>query len=245
MNTQRNTVFKTFLGQKTMFTKSFLIAGLGFLGICLVGFLTSYLLFKTVEQALNDQTSRILTTALVIIFVSSIVNLIWAFRIMSASRTFIYFAFGLFIVAEGFGFGLLFALFNIQDLSIIFGSAGFIFLAMALAGYRAKDLSPMVPFLIWGSIALLVMGLFSMVLVLTGVFSGGLMILWTILVGVLTMAYTAFDVWRLKVLSQQASENMADSEMVFRFTAFFAFRLLSDFVALIWTVARLYLWLRR
>ena len=239
MNKQTNAVFQTFLGQKTMFTRAFLIAGLGFLAICLIGFLTSNVIFPVVWESSFSTQSNLLIISLVLIMASSIVNIIWTFRVTRVSRWFIYFAFGLFTIAEGIGFGFLFSIFNLQDLSIIFGAAGLTFLAMAIAGYKAKDLSPMVPFLIMGSIAVLVMGLIATILVFAGVFSDGLMILWTILVGILTMAYVAFDVWRLKVLSRQASESMANSEMVFKFTAFFAFRLLSDFIALVWTIARL------
>ncbi len=186
--------------------------------------------------------------SLALIVISSISSIIWAFRVTRASKVFIFLNYAAYITANGIAFGFLFLTVDAMELVTIFGIAGGIFTVMALVGFFSKDLSGMGRYLFFGVIFIAVMGLINMGLTFGGVwnstYSSGttpwlVQILW-IGTGLLMMGFTAFDVWRIKNLSAWASANGMDPEMNFRLTAFFGFRLLTDLIGLIWTVARIY-----
>lgn len=244
--------------------KVFLIAALGFLAVCGIGFLVSYAVDRSgvIKEALDQQRvhgginvdiydqlkgtgvmaklARVSMVGIVLIIASSILNMVWAYRWQRASRGFIIFAWTLYVIAQGIGFGLMFLTWNATDLLAVFGIAGGMFGVMALIGYIAKDLSHWWKWLMLGSIVAIVAGLVMFIMAISGVYSDTLnMIVWGI-TGILTLAWTAFDVWWIKRATQMDLGQEYDSDMHFRMVGFFAFRLLSDLVALVWTVLRVY-----
>ena len=263
--------------EQKILTKAFAWAGIAFLLIAVIGAISFSVMDNTAfgsqihEQAGNRKFNvkgiysnvswgsgmsmivKLSLAAFGLIIISSISSLIWAFRVMKASKTFIFLNYVVYIIANGISFGFLFLTMAAMELVSIFGIAGGIFVVMAAVGYFSKDLSGMGRYLFFGVIFIGVIALVNLILTLTGVwnksYSHGttpwlVEIMW-IGTGILMMGFTAYDVWRLKRMSEWAKASGMDKETSFRLTAYFGFRLLTDLVGLIWTVARFYMSSRR
>ena len=153
------------------------------------------------------------------------------FRINRASKPFIFITFGIYIVAQGLGFGILFTILKAIELITIFAIGGGIFIAMAAAGYLAKNLMGMAPFLIAGTIVIILSSLIAMILYFAGIYSDVFIMIITFGSGVLFAAYTAFDVNMIKLSSQY--NNLTEDDDHFRLVMFFGFKLLIDLISLI------------
>ena len=243
--------------EATIFSSAFGVAAAGFLIICLIGVgvwmtvdatgvLKGYGTGKYDWSMYKNMTGdskvaligKISIASMVLIMLSFVLRMIWAFRFQRASKVFIYTVFTVYILAQGLGFGILFTLWRAQELFIIFGVAGSMFGIMAFAGYKAKDLSRLGVFLFYASIGLMVLAGISLIMFFTGVYDNTMVFIITIVTGVLTLLYTMYDVWILRKFSE--NEGLAyDEDMRFRLIMFFGFRLLTDIVHMIWTMARL------
>ncbi len=100
----------------------------------------------------------------------------------------------LFAIGQGIGFGALFMVFRAFELIAIFGIAGGIFLLMGTIGFFIKDGKRLVPYMIGGMIASLVVGLITMIMYFMGVYNDTLIMLSTTLTGVVTCLYIVFDI---------------------------------------------------
>lgn len=248
---------KTFTKEASIFTRAFIWAGVSFLLICLIGVATwavtdpggvlkdlgtkkydwDYLYVSRVASTLT----RVSFAAIGLIFVSGIMRIVWWFRFNKASKTFIYVNYVIYIVAQGLGFGILFTTWRAQEIMTVFGISGLAFLAMAWAGYIAKDLSKMAPFLIIGSLFMMIITI-PMLIMSFMIDLDGLWFAWTIGIGILTLMYTMFDVWQLKKTSEfMTAQNGSDELTEFRIVSWFGFRLLTDMVQLVWVMVRLYM----
>ena len=248
---------KTMTKETTIFTKAFGVAAFGFILISLIGVIVwlsvdasgllrdisnkkfDWSMYKNMQG--SDKMAmlgKISIAAMALIMISFVLRIIWAFRFRTAGKFFIYSVFSIYIVAQGLGFGILFTLWRAQDLLIIFGVAGGMFAVMSFAGYKAKDLSRMGIYLFYATIGLLVLSAISMILYFTGIYDNVLIFIIILGSGVITLLYTMYDVWLLKKFSRTQGLNY-DDDMRFRIIMFFGFRLLTDLVQLVWTVARL------
>ena len=248
---------RIFTKEASIFTKAFTWAGVSFLLICLLGIITWLVAdpLGTLQglgtkkfdwsnvynlRAMSNIT-RISMFSIGLIFVSGIMRLVWWFRFNTASKAFIYTNYVIYIVAQGLGFGLLFTTWRAQEIMSIFGVAGLGFLAMAWAGYIAKDLSKMAPFLIMASLFMMILTLPMVILSFTTNLDN-LWFLWTIGIGILTLLFIMFDVWQLRKTSEFIVASGGTDELTeFRIISWFGFRLLSDMVQLVWVMARLYM----
>ena len=251
----------------TLLRKSFLIAGIAFAITTVIGLVVSFWLksvfdssgllsgkrfdtgFISKRNDLGSETAKLfkfLIAGGIISIFSSIITLVWMFRILKAGKLFIYVAFASSILSQGIGFGMLFTIFNAMELLSIFGIGGGLFLIMAMAGYMAKDLSSMRPFLIAGTIAVMALSLVSVIMYFAGVYSDTFYMMLVIGMGILTLAWTMFDVWTIKRTSEYYEMNgSSDDMMQFRLQSFFGFKLFTDLVAIIWTIARIYMRMKR
>ena len=182
-----------------------------------------------------------------LIVISGISSLIWTFRVMTVSKVFIFVNYALYIAAQGISFGFLFLIMKSSELLAVFGISGGLFIVMALVGYFSKNLSGMGRYLIFGSLFIFILWIINLIITLTTTVNSDKHrwlseFIW-IGTGLLMLGFIAFDVWRLKRFSAWASAS--DEDMKFRITAYFGFRLLSDLIALVWVVARMYLRSRR
>ena len=248
---------KTMTKETTIFSRAFGVAALGFILISVIGLMVwlsvdaTGLLRGIADKKFDwsmynnlggsdkiDILGKVSIAAMGLIMVSFVLRIIWAFRFRTAGKFFIYSVFTIYIVAQGLGFGILFTLWRAQDLLIIFGVAGGMFALMAFAGYHAKDLSKMGVYLFYAMIGLLVLSTISMILYFTGIYDNTLIFIIVLGSGILTLLYTMYDVWLLKKFSKNEDLNY-DEDMKFRIVMFFGFRLLTDLIQLIWTIARL------
>lgn len=242
----------------SLLRKSFLTAGLLFAAVCLIGLFTKLIVDQT--GAISDavSSSRFDTSFFKLssaeankikvvfgfgslcILASSIMTLFWVFRLDRASKAFIIANYIIFALGQGIGFGSLFIVFKAFELIAIFGIAGGIFLVMAGVGFLIKDGTKLMPFMIAGFVASLIIGIISMAMYFAGVYSDKLIMLSTFLTGALTCLYIVFDIWYIRT-SDQFYRMQIDADTEFRLVAFMGFRLASDLITLVWTVARFYL----
>lgn len=251
--------------ENSLLKKSFAVAAIGFLLVCAIGYLTSHIVDSTgiIRRTVNDsrfdfsmyqslketnemaKLAKLSIAGIVIILISSILNIFWSFRYNVASKPFVIICLSLFIIGQGIGFGMLFVTWNAADLLIVFGIAGGLFGIMAIIGFFSKNLMPLGKVLFMASIAVIIMASIAGILYATGVYNDTFIMFIWVFTGFLTLAYTAFDVWWIKQHGLMQSGYGDDKEMEFRLVAFFGFRLLSDLISLIWTVARIYARSRR
>ena len=247
----------------TLLRKSFFYAGVAFVITTVIGIAISYWMKSVVNfndtgsgrfnfdfinkaNSAQEQLFKFMVAGGILAVFSMIITLVWMFRITKASKTFIFIAFGSSIISQGLGFGILFTSFQAMELLGIFGIGGGLFLSMALAGYLAKDLSSMRPFLFAGSIVVGILSLVSVIMFYAGVYNDTFYMLLIVGTGVLMLAWTMFDVWMIKRTSQYAEMNGGIDEMMeFRLVSYFSYKLFSDLISIIWTVARIYLRSRR
>ncbi len=243
--------------EQSLLTSVFIWAGTGLLSIFLVGLIIwSILFYSGLLAPLNNgqfnwgiydlsnqalQTIRSLSfVGVILIILSFFLRLIWIFRVETVSKTFIYFTFTTYIIAQGIGFGFLFSTWNAPELLAIFGITGGLFAVMALVGIFAKNLRGILPFIIFGGITVLFLGLINMILYFSGIYSNTLIFLVMTLSGLLALAYIAFDIWWIKRTSEFYKNSFTDPDSRFRLVSFFAFQLLTDFIWLFWIVIRFY-----
>lgn len=248
----------TRIQSNSLLRKSFLTAGLLFAAVCLIGFLTKLIIDQTgaissaisssrfdasffkISSAEANKIKVVFGLGSMLILVSSVLTLFWVFRIERASKAFIVINYVVFALGQGIGFGSLFMVFKAFELIAIFGIAGGIFLAMAGVGFLIKDGTKLWPFMVVGLVASLIIGLVSMGLYFAGIYNDTLIMLSTILTGAMTCLYIVFDIWYIRV-SDQFYRLQGDTDSEFRIVAFMGFRLASDLITLVWTVARFYL----
>lgn len=243
---------------------SFLIAGIAFVITTIIGIALSYYIKSIVNfDSLSVGRGRFSTTfmdnrttnndAKILFYIvviggaasilSFVLTIVWMFRIMKSGKVFIYVTFITSIVAQGIGFGSLFSAFQAPELLAILGIAGGLFLSMAAVGWFVKDASKMMPYLMVGTIIIMLMSAVSIILYFVGVYNDTFFMMLTIFSGVLTLAWIVFDIWSIKRTSQwmEMNRGTVDDLDYFRLLAFFSFKLFSDLIGLVWTVARIYL----
>ena len=247
---------KNLTRETSIFTKAFIWAGVSF-GLIFIMALGISLSFKefdlfgagsvgrfdfngyrysTGEEAM---LYRLSIMSAVLILASFICRMVWIFRIHRASKPFIIVNYILYIFAQGIGFGIVLATMNAADFSVVFGMSSAMFFVAALVGYMSNNLSKMGPYIFGFMMVVLIGGLTLTVLSLAGVNIETALFIWTIAGGILNILYIMYDVNMLKRFSQENDMYSWDEEDKFRYTAWFGFRLLTDFVMMIWYVLRL------
>lgn len=253
--------------EQSILTSVFSYAGISFLSVCAIGFavwgmIASSGLLKVLgngrfnwdiyRQIASQNPSAVKTIGYlsmiggVLIILSFILRIFWIFRFDRVSKPFIYTVYASFIIGQGVGFGFLFASWNAPDLIAIFGITGGLFAVMAITGYFAKNLRGMIPFLVVGGLAVFVLAMINTILYASGIYNDKLTFLFLTLSGIMAFLYIMFDVWWIKRTNDSFSQAaFMDKDDRFRLVAFFAFQLLTDFIWLLWTVARIYARIRK
>ena len=252
----KNIIFSS-TKQRKIVSKSFLVTGFSFALICLIGYVSSIIVdsagllrgldtTKTFDLGVYRSFGRLARLTLasgVLLIVSIVLSVWWSLRFMQVSRTFMFVAFGVYILAQGFAFGTLFAIWNIRDIIWVFGLGGTLFGSMGLVGFFSRDLSSWGRLLFKYSLVLIFCWLISYVLISIGFINARASYsMMTLGFGILFLGYTAYDVWLLKKTAQwKESLGQLDEDMEQRIVLFFGYRLLVDLVGLIWVVARYWL----
>ena len=249
--------------EKDFLKKTFLIAGVGFLSIFVIGILTNFFIDSSgiLREELNSTTrfnfglyrniqfsgaisrlARVSLLAGIIIIASLILILIWSFRIFKASKPFIYITFSSYVLAQGLGFGILFVTWKAIDLIGVFAVAGSIFMIMALYGYKTKR--NLITWGKWINIGLMVafvMVLINVILYFSKIYTNVIGIGVVTLFGFIIVAMIAYEVYLIRKTNEYAQAIGGYDEMTnFRLTMFLGLKLLMTFISLIWIVARIW-----
>lgn len=256
----QNATSSTTTSETKLLGKSFAFAGVGFLLIMLIGIITSAVVRQVTglgsgvafdwdgiygPKAMRLYLQLTIVASLTII-VSSVLSIVWLFRFMKSSKTFIFIMMSTYVIGQGIGFGLLFTIWNASELISIFGVATLLFASMSIFGLTSKKIANMGRFLFVATMAFLAASLFSFIFYWIGLYSNTLIIVMNIVGGLLMMLYTAWDVHRIKKMQEYLDvSGNTDKVMQFRLVAWFGFRLLSDFITMIWYLMRLYSRIKR
>lgn len=234
--------------QMSTMTRSFLIAGISFLLICAIGLGFGYLIqWSLFNLNWSDNSSLInglWAISIILIIVSTILSMLWQIKITKASKTLIFSAFSLYILAQGIGFGFLFGLLDVFTLMLIFGIAGILFFGMALVGFTMKDKTAMTfkkIIAIATGIMFMLMMIISITWLLTAFIWGYsqyfdmFYFLIFLIMGIVLLLYTAYDVYKIQKKSQFI--DLENNKISFNYSMYFGFSLLTDLVGIIWIVA--------
>ena len=245
--------------EKTLFNQSLKWGTILFLAVALVGTMISVSVKNTTEMgnfissrdrfdfsALKDikistGTLKLIGTLSIfsmgLIFISSIFNLYFMFKIRTISPITVNVALTLFVIADGTGFGLLFLTMNAVELMAIFGIAGGIFGAIWLSTYFIKSMSWAMPVLIVGMGITLVLSILSISLYAAGVYDDKLILFMNIFSGMLTVLWIMWELWYIRRMSEWMDwESMSERDK-YVYPRFFGYRLASDMIGLIWRIA--------
>lgn len=241
--------------QSSILTRSFLIAGLSFLLICLIGLGFGKLFEHEIYEKGNlSVVNSLYMISILLIFISMFGSMLVFRNLLNQKTSKIIFWIGLYCLAQGIGFGMLFSLFA-QDswtLILIFGVSGIMFILCAIIGYfmsanAAFNLMKMLSIGWIATFILMILMFIPMIIMLSiGGSYVGFQWYYSLIMGIfclLFMGYISYDVWMISKTSEFA--QIADSRAFNNLSLFFGYRLLIDFVGLFWTIASLILRFRR
>jgi len=245
--------------QSSLLSKSLLIAAIGFAIIALSGLGFYYLLDHIVKNNQGNTLIALYIVSILFILISSFMAM-YLFGKMFVAPDKIKYAtiiamLLMYSLAEGFGFGTLFYAvmntngvsgFEAYDLFIIFGIGAAVFLIAGLIGMFLNSNATMSlgKIIMYMSMALLPIWL---VVILLSIFNVGFSLgMWTAIysvVALLFVLYIVFDFSTIAKMNQFTS--LASTSVQFKMAFLFGFKLLMDFVGLIWMLIRLYLIFKR
>lgn len=241
--------------QSSILTRSFLVAGLSFLLICLIGLGFGKLFeYEIYEKGNLSVVNSLYMISILLIFISMFGSILVFRNLLNQKTSKIIFWIGLYCLAQGIGFGMLFSLFA-QDswtLILMFGVSGIMFILCAVIGYfmsanAAFNLMKMLSIGWIATFILMILMFIPMIFMLsTGASYAGFQWYYSLIMGVfclLFMGYISYDVWMISKTSEFA--QIADSRAFNNLSLFFGYRLLIDFVGLFWTITSLVLRFRR
>jgi FtsH-binding integral membrane protein len=162
----------------------------------------------------------------------------------------------LYSFAQGISFGALFFIldlaqvagsqYKLWDIIYIFAIGGGIFLISGVIGsfLSHKATITLSKFLLYISMSVLVLFVVLMFLAIFGVFASERFYL--ILYFLMGVIYILYIMWDFSVIRKSEQfMQMADDKVKLNFVLMFGYKLLVDFIGLIWTLIRLYLMLNR
>lgn len=241
--------------QSSILTRSFLVAGLSFLLICLIGLGFGKLFeYEIYEKGNLSVVNSLYMISILLIFISMFGSMLVFRNLLNQKTSKIIFWIGLYCLAQGIGFGMLFSLFaeDSWTLILIFGVSGIMFILCAIIGYfmsanAAFSLMKMLSIGWIVTFVLMILMFIPMIIMLSiGGSYAGFQWYYSLIMGIfclLFMGYISYDVWMISKTSEFA--QIADSRAFNNLSLFFGYRLLIDFVGLFWTIASLILRFRR
>lgn len=240
--------------QMSLLNRSMLYAGIGFILIALIGFGIAMGLWSANGQALINSVPLLWTFSVILILVamilSMVVNVKFFTRMGNVSKALVLTMWGIYVVAEGLGFGMLFLCFMVQFemqqgilyLMFVFAAGGVAFLIAALIGKSLSNRATMAlgKFISMLSIAFMVMFfvfmIATLIVSLTGSFaSDGLFLM---IIGLSTILFLLYMVFDISAISKtQQFIGIDNTQINWTLAMMFGFRLLVDLVGLIWNIA--------
>ncbi len=240
--------------QGSLLTRSFLVTGISFLLICLIGYGFGVLFNKMVfEWGKADAVNSLYMISVLIIFISIFGSMIVMRNLLSQQTWKIAMWIGLYCIGEGIGVGMLFALFanDTYTLVLLFGVCGALFITCSLIGkiLTANGAFKLIKFLSYCMIAmfvLMILMFIPMILMINGASILSFRWYYWLILGlscIFFMGYIAYDVFLISKTSQFVAleDNRAQTNLVL----YFGYKLLIDLMGLFWTLANLLSYSRR
>ncbi len=236
--------------QGSILAKSFLVTGISFLLISLIGYGFGVLFSKCVyEWHYTQIVSSLYIISILLVFIS-IFGSVTAMRNLFTQKTSkIAFWIILYSIGQGIGCGMLFSLFTEDSYSmiLIFGVCGAMFVLCALVGYllnmrAAFGLAKLLRYG-WGAMMFLMLLMFipMTVMLVSGTTMWGFQWYYWLILGLsalLFMGYISYDVWMITNTAQFL--NIDNSRAEINLVLYFGYKLLVDLMGLLWTVATIF-----
>ncbi len=231
--------------------RSFLVTGVSFLLIALIGYAFGILFNKCVYEWHYFQTvSSLYMISILIVFISIFGSMIVMRNLFTQSTWKIVLWILLYCLGEGIGCGMLFSLFTNDSYSmiLIFGVCGVVFGMCALIGYflnmkAAFGLAKLLR-IAWACMLFVMLLMFipMTVMLVSGTTMWGFQWYYWLIFGLsafLFMGYISFDVWMISNTAQflNAGEDRAINNLVL----YFGYKLLIDLMGLFWTIATFFI----
>ncbi|MDR2567924.1 MAG: hypothetical protein LBC44_01285 [Mycoplasmataceae bacterium] len=250
--------------RSSLLSRSLIVAGVCFLAIFAFSWILYFILNNVLDLSADSAGTTIIilyAVAAVLIIVSFIMSMVvWAkintVRIGTIITTIVFYS-----VAEGIGFGILFFAIGLsteaseimRDVMLLFLAGGLIFAITGIIGtmLSKKATIGLGKFILIATIAYIVIMLITFIVVIVAAAVGNGAILdalnsnaFLFLIfgfeGILFILYIAFDFSSIK-----KSEAFINSELSFRYSLIFGYKLLIDLIGLIWVLIRIFLATRR
>lgn len=240
--------------QMSVLSRSLLIAGTGFIVIALLGGLFSYGIVQ--GNWFGQNITWMYWVSVILIIVSSFMSFfIWR-KIERVKKTTIVIMYSLYLLAEGFAFGILFSAFTInfgsakgiQYLILIFAIGGLAFLIAGVIGQRLSTRATMSlgRFIMFLSIAFLILFFITMIFAIvcyaTNGINGALDSWISVIMCFSCVLFFLYIMYDISVISKsQIYVGMQENAVQWNYALMFGFILLIDFVGLVWQIAYMFL----
>ncbi|MEG0124197.1 MAG: Bax inhibitor-1 family protein [Malacoplasma sp.] len=237
--------------QVSMMSKALLVASIGLILTCLIGFLVAYI------YSVNPvSTFALEMLSSVFIIISLVCTFVWMAKLQNASNLLSFGTMAIYCIANGIGFGSLFYMLNAQEVMILFGSVGVIFFGTWFIStlVSTKFMMSFGKFLMIATIIYFVFNIGLFLFNLFNVFgmryahpNASVGYQWIYLIssavsGLLSIGYMAYNMNNI-----QKMDKFLDStpELKNKYALFFGFMILMSLISIIWSLARILLFSRR
>lgn len=225
---------------KSIMTMSMLVAGIGFVVTCLVGYIFSYAFSWAATQENWESWFDILMGIAIFGLVFSLVlSTIWRIRREKWSIKASIILITIFVISNGIGFGSLFFLLHVKEIMIIFGMTGFILLGTY---GLSKLMSTKAALTLWKvATALLLTYSIAMGIVCCATYFtigigkniGGLIVIAVAISGFASVLYLTYYFWRIN----KYETEIKDETLRKKIALFYGFYILVNVLKIIWVLA--------
>ncbi len=239
MNEQVNVVQGYSQKQSKALTTAMLVASIGFIATCLVGWGFSFLWESLDPFQFSNVYYQIVAISTVSLVVAMVLSIIWSFKWDKWSIGAGVGVITLYCFAESIGFSSLFVILEVKEILTIFGLVGFILLGT----YGVSKVVSQKGILTLTKLIFFLLGFYiigSLVMFVTSFFVVGFNVMWIVMSfvgGLLSVAYLVYEFWML----QRMDEFFTDGEIKTKLAVFFGFQILIDLISLVWQLARIWL----
>ena len=240
MNEQTTVVQGYSQKQTKALTTAMLVASIGFMVTCALGWGLSFLWEHLDPFNFEPVYYQLIAISSVSLIATMILSIVWSFKWDKWSVGAGVGVISLYCLAESIGFSSLFVILEVKALLSIFGLVGF----MLLGTYGISKVVSAKGILTLTKLIFFLFGFYiigSLLLFMTGFFvNSGFNTLWILMSfvgGLLSVFYLIYEFWML----QRMDEFFTDSEIKTKLAVFFGFQILIDLVSLVWQLARIFL----
>ena len=236
-SSQGHSVGKYSKNQLKLSSIAYLTTGLGLLTTFLVA-LGFAVVFENATTEVRDNLSIVATFSLLL---SLILSIVWQFRVMKAGMGFRLFTILIYCLANGIGFGSLFAVIDNTEIVAAFGITAAVcaicyFVSRFLTEKAAMTLSKLIMVMFGVYFVIAITTFFSWTLGVQGGFTGNVLEIGiAVLVPMILLLAITFQMWNISRMDQFIN----DSEQSMAYGMFLGFMLLMMIIQITWQILRI------